>query len=95
MRKKIGNCLYQINIFIDNYKNLTMKKLELQQIIKEEINKILNEQKSNIELIGPDIDELLDAINLLTLVLELIKVYNPIRLEKIPLKHRIMMGIKK
>ena len=39
-----------------------MKKLELQQIIKEEINKILNEQKSNIKLIGPDIDELLDAI---------------------------------
>ena len=40
-----------------------MKKLELQQTIREEISKILNEQKSNIELIGPDIDELLDAIN--------------------------------
>lgn len=39
-----------------------MKKLELQQIIKEEIRKVLNEQKSNIKLIGPDIDELLDAI---------------------------------
>ena len=39
-----------------------MKKLELQQIIREEIRKALNEQKSNIELIGPDIDELLDAI---------------------------------
>ncbi len=39
-----------------------MKKSELQQIIREEIRKALNEQKSNIELIGPDIDELLDAI---------------------------------
>ena len=39
-----------------------MKKLGLQQIIREEISKILNKQKSNIELIGPDIDELLDAI---------------------------------
>ena len=40
-----------------------MKKSQLQQIIKEEIRKVLNEQQSNIELIGPDIDELLDAIN--------------------------------
>jgi hypothetical protein len=40
-----------------------MNKSELQQIIKEEISKVLKEQQSNIELIGPDIDELLDAIN--------------------------------
>jgi hypothetical protein len=40
-----------------------MKQSELKQIIKEEISKILKEQPSNIELIGPDIDELLDAIN--------------------------------
>ena len=40
-----------------------MKKSELQQIIREEIGKVLSEQKSNIELVGPDIDELLDAIN--------------------------------
>jgi hypothetical protein len=40
-----------------------MKKSQLQQIIKEEIRIVLNEQKSNIELIGPNIDELLDAIN--------------------------------
>ncbi len=40
-----------------------MNKSELQQIIKEEISKVLKEQQSNIELIGPDIDELSDAIN--------------------------------
>jgi|LakMenE01Jun11ns_1017448.scaffolds.fasta_scaffold8354206_1 hypothetical protein len=40
-----------------------MKQSELKQIIKEEISKVLKEQPSNIELIGPDIDELLDAIN--------------------------------
>ena len=40
-----------------------MKKLELRQIIKEEISKVLKEQQSKFELIGPDIDELLDAIN--------------------------------
>lgn len=40
-----------------------MKTSELQQLIREEIRKVLNEQKSNIELIGPNIDELLDAIN--------------------------------
>ena len=40
-----------------------MKQSELKQIIKEEISKVLKEQTSNIELIGPDIDELLDAIN--------------------------------
>jgi hypothetical protein len=40
-----------------------MKKIELRQIIKEEISKVLKEQQSNIELIGPNIDELLDAIN--------------------------------
>ena len=40
-----------------------MKKSELKQIIKEEIRNVLKEQQSNIELIGPDIDELLDAIN--------------------------------
>ena len=39
-----------------------MKKLELKQIIKEEVRKVLNEQQSNIELVGPNIDELLDAI---------------------------------
>lgn len=39
-----------------------MKKSELQQIIREEISKVLNEPKSNIELKGPDMDELLDAI---------------------------------
>jgi hypothetical protein len=39
-----------------------MKKSELKQIIKEEISKVLKEQQSNIELIGPNIDELLDAI---------------------------------
>jgi len=33
--------------------------IKLKDIVKE----ILNEQQSNIELIGPDIDELLDAIN--------------------------------
>jgi hypothetical protein len=40
-----------------------MKQSELKQIIREEISKVLKEQTSNIELIGPDIDELLDAIN--------------------------------
>jgi len=40
-----------------------MKQSELKQIIKEEISKVLKEQQSNIELIGPYIDELLDAIN--------------------------------
>lgn len=40
-----------------------MKKLELLQIIKEEISKVLKEQQSKFELIGPNIDELLDAIN--------------------------------
>lgn len=40
-----------------------MKKIELRQIIKEEISKVLKKQLSNIELIGPNIDELLDAIN--------------------------------
>ena len=40
-----------------------MKQSELKQIIREEISKVLKEQPSNIELIGPDIDELLDAIN--------------------------------
>jgi hypothetical protein len=40
-----------------------MKQSELKQIIKEEISKVLKEQPSNIELIGPDIDELLDAID--------------------------------
>ena len=40
-----------------------MKQSELRQIIKEEISKVLKEQQSNIELIGPNIDELLDAIN--------------------------------
>ena len=40
-----------------------MKTTELRQIIKEEIRKVLNEQQSNIELIGPNVDELLDAIN--------------------------------
>jgi len=39
-----------------------MKKSELKQLIKEEIHKVLKEQQSNIELIGPNIDELLDAI---------------------------------
>jgi len=39
-----------------------MKHSELRQIIKEEISKVMNEQKSNVELIGPDMDELLDAI---------------------------------
>jgi hypothetical protein len=40
-----------------------MKKLVLKALIKEEIRNVLKEQQSNIELIGPDIDELLDAIN--------------------------------
>lgn len=40
-----------------------MKQSELRQIIKEEISKVLKEQQSNLELIGPNIDELLDAIN--------------------------------
>ena len=40
-----------------------MKQSELKQIIREEISKTLKKQTSNIELIGPDIDELLDAIN--------------------------------
>jgi hypothetical protein len=40
-----------------------MKQSELRPIIKEEISKVLKEQQSNIELIGPNIDELLDAIN--------------------------------
>jgi hypothetical protein len=31
--------------------------------LKDALNESVNEQKSNIELIGPDIDELLDAIN--------------------------------
>jgi hypothetical protein len=39
-----------------------MKKLVLKALIKEEIRNVLKEQQSNIELIGPDIDELLDAI---------------------------------
>lgn len=40
-----------------------MKKLVLKALIKEEIRNVLKEQQSNIELIGPNIDELLDAIN--------------------------------
>ena len=40
-----------------------MKKSELKALIKEEIKKVLKEQTSNIKLIGPHIDELLDAIN--------------------------------
>ena len=40
-----------------------MKQSELKQIIREEISKALKKQTSNIELIGPNIDELLDAIN--------------------------------
>jgi hypothetical protein len=40
-----------------------MKKSELKFLIKEEIKNVLKEQKSNMELIGPNIDELLDAIN--------------------------------
>jgi hypothetical protein len=40
-----------------------MKQSELKQIIKEEISKVLKEQQSNIKLIGPDNDELLDAID--------------------------------
>jgi len=39
-----------------------MTKSELRSLIREEIKKTLKEQQSNIELIGPDIDELLDAI---------------------------------
>jgi len=39
-----------------------MKKSQLKELIKEEIRKVLKEQQSNIELIGPNIDELLDAI---------------------------------
>ena len=35
-----------------------MKQSELKQIIREEISKTLKKQTSNIELIGPDIDEL-------------------------------------
>lgn len=40
-----------------------MKKPELKALIKEEIKNVIKEQKSNMELIGPNIDELLDAIN--------------------------------
>lgn len=40
-----------------------MKVAQLRKIIKEEVSKVLNEQQSNVELIGPDVDELLDAIN--------------------------------
>ena len=40
-----------------------MNKQELKNLIKEEIRNVLKEQKSNMELIGPNIDELLDAIN--------------------------------
>jgi hypothetical protein len=39
-----------------------MKRSTLQQIVREEISKVLNEQLSNLQLIGPDIDELSDAI---------------------------------
>jgi hypothetical protein len=44
-----------------------MKQSELKQIIREEISKTLKKQTSNIELIGPDIDELLDAINFINI----------------------------
>ena len=40
-----------------------MKKSELRQIIKEEISKVLKKQTKKIKLIGPNIDELLDAID--------------------------------
>ena len=39
-----------------------MKKLILKALIKEEIRNVLKEQQSNIELIGTDKDELLNAI---------------------------------
>lgn len=54
-----------------------MKKSELQQIIREEIGKVLNEQKSNIELIGPNIDELLDAVNFINTGVETNKGLQP------------------
>ena len=46
------------------FKEITnMNKQELKNLIKEEIKNVLKEQTSNMELIGPNIDELLDAIN--------------------------------
>jgi len=43
-----------------------MTKSELRSLIREEIRKTLKEQQSNIELIGPNIDELLNAITFYT-----------------------------
>ena len=54
-----------------------MKKLVLKALIKEEIRNVLKEQQSNIELIGPDIDELLNAINFINTVIKTNKGLQP------------------
>jgi len=41
---------------------MKLTKTQLREIIRKELKMIVLEQKSNIELVGPDVDELLNAI---------------------------------